>query len=94
MIIEKKILLYYPLPTYFWFANSSEGSTLAHRVEEGFKKIMKDGSYKKIFDKYYSDKISLLNLKERHIFRIENHLLPENVPFKNTDYWYDPLSSP
>lgn len=92
LTIEKKFLLYYPLPTYFWFPNNEEGRLMALRVEEGFKTIIKSGAYQKLFDKYYSSRIAELNLQKRQIINIENPHLPETVPFKDKDLWYEPAS--
>ncbi|WP_374077237.1 hypothetical protein [Bdellovibrio bacteriovorus] len=91
LTVEKKFLLYYPLPTYFWFPNSEEGRLMALRVEEGFKTIIKNGTYQNLFDKYYSSRIMELNLKKRQIITIENPQLPETVPFKDKELWYEPV---
>jgi hypothetical protein len=65
---------------YFWFA----------RNEEGMRKMMADGTYDKIFDKYQRSKIEKLHLKDRKIFRIENQLLGPETPFDDKKLWFDP----
>ena len=37
LTIEKSLMLYYPLPRYFFFSRTKDGERLAHRVEEGLR---------------------------------------------------------
>ena len=89
--IEENILLYYPLPMYFWFSKSNEGRILANRVKEGMLSMIDDGTYDSIFDKYHQQKIEKLNLKNRTVFRLENQFLSPETPFDDTQLWFDPL---
>ncbi|MEK2644037.1 hypothetical protein [Bdellovibrio sp. BCCA] len=91
LTIEKKFLIYYPLPTYFWFQNSAEGKVTARRVEEGFRILLKNGEYQKIFDNYYAANLAKLKLKKRQLIKLENPYLPATVPFKEKELWYDPF---
>lgn len=85
--IDDQILLYYPLPTYFWFHNTEEGKLLAKRVTEGFDMIIKDGTYNGIFERYFSETLKKLNLKNRILIKINNPFLPSTVPFNKKEYW-------
>ncbi|WP_413582891.1 hypothetical protein [Bdellovibrio sp. HCB288] len=89
LMIEKNLLLYYPLPTYFWFHNSPDGLLMARRVEEGLRFMIKTGAYRKIFDKHYSKVIRELDLKDRTMIEISNPDLPNSVPFDRKELWYD-----
>ena len=90
LYIEDSICLYYPLPMYFWFSKNEEGKRLATRAEEGMRKMMADGKYDKIFDKYQRSKIEKLRLKERKIFYLENQLLGPETPFNDKSLWFNP----
>lgn len=90
MVIEDSLLLYYPLPTYFWFPKNDKGKLLAQRVEDGMNLLINNGEYDKIFQKYYGSLITRLHLKNRKIFRIANPFLPETTPFSDRRLWYDP----
>jgi ABC-type amino acid transport substrate-binding protein len=90
MRIEDTILLYYPLPMYFWFPKTDEGRRLAARAEEGMRMMIADGTYDRIFDKYQRRKIEQLHLKERRIFRIGNPFLVPETPFNDKRLWFDP----
>lgn len=91
LYLEENILLYYPLPMYFWFQNSKEGEKLAERVREGMFTMIEDGSYDRIFYKYQHEKIEKLKLSKRKIFKIENPYLVPETPFNDKRLWYDPL---
>jgi ABC-type amino acid transport substrate-binding protein len=88
--IEENLILYYPLPMYFWFSKTPEGKRLAARAEEGMRMMIADGTYDRIFDKYQRRKIETLRLKERRIIRIGNPFLGPTVPFSDKRLWFDP----
>ena len=88
--IEDSLILYYPLPMYFWFPRTDEGRRLAARAEEGMRAMLADGTYDAIFDKYQRHKIERLRLKERTIFRIDNPFVGPETPFQDKRLWFDP----
>ena len=90
LYIEPSLILYYPLPMYFWFPRTAEGRRLAARAEEGMRMMIADGTYDRIFDKYQRWKIERLRLKERRIFRIENPNVGPETPFADKRLWFDP----
>jgi ABC-type amino acid transport substrate-binding protein len=88
--IEQHLLLYYPLPMYFWFPKTPEGRRLASRAEEGMRIMIADGTYDQIFDKYQRRKIQRLQLTSRTMIRIGNPFLGPEVPFSDKRLWFDP----
>jgi hypothetical protein len=88
--IEEKLILYYPLPMYFWFPKTKEGRRLAARAEEGMRMMLADGTYDAVFDKYQRRKIERLRLKDRRILRIANPFLGTETPFRDKRLWFDP----
>lgn len=90
LYIEDHLILYYPLPMYFWFSKTAEGRRLAARAEEGMRMMIADGTYDRIFDKYQRHKIERLHLKNRMIFRIGNPFLGPETPFSDKRLWFDP----
>jgi hypothetical protein len=90
LAIEESIILYYPLPMYFWFPKTDEGRRLAARAEEGMRMMIADGTYDRIFDQYQRRKIERLRLKERRIFRIANPFVGPETPFADKRLWFDP----
>jgi len=90
--IEDSLLLYYPLPMYFWFAKTPEGERLARRAEEGLRRMLADGSYDEIFDRYQRAKIERLHLKTRKAYRIDNPFLGPETPLADRRLWFDPTT--
>lgn len=88
--IEDHLILYYPLPMYFWFPKTEEGRRLAARAEEGMRMMIADGTYDRIFDAYQRRKIETLHLTSRTIIRIANPFLGPEVPFSDKRLWFDP----
>ncbi|MEI8632735.1 transporter substrate-binding domain-containing protein [Vibrio sp. PP-XX7] len=61
MAVEKTILLYYPLPKYF-FVNKSN-IQLADRIEQGLNIMIKDGTFDRIFVRYNQFYIDAVHLR-------------------------------
>ncbi|MCI0491359.1 MAG: hypothetical protein L0Z07_00310 [Planctomycetes bacterium] len=87
--IEPNILLYYPLPMYFWFSKTDEGRQLAARAEEGMRLMIDDGTFDWIFDQFHREAIATLRLNERKLFTIENPLLVPETPFEDKRLWFE-----
>lgn len=91
MAIESELLLYYPLPVYFWFARTDEGRLRAQRVEEGMLALIADGTLDRLFTEEYATTIQQLGLDSRRTLRIANPHLSSNHPFDNAAYWFTPM---
>jgi len=91
LCIEDSLILYYPLPMYFWFPKTAEGRKMADRVREGMLKMIDDGTYNRIFFAYQGYKIERLHLKSRRIFKIDNPYLGPQTPFGDKRLWFDPI---
>ena len=91
LAIEQRLLIYYPMPMYFWFRGDDEGRRLAARVETGMRAMLEDGSYQRIFAEYQDHKIRQLRLAERHIIRLRNPLLGSEA-FNDSRLWFNPAS--
>lgn len=87
---EKKLLLYYPLPTYFWFHKSPEGKKLAQRVAKGMKKLIANGTYDKLFTAHFAEQLKALDLKKRLLIPIENPYVPTSAPDVGPEWDYNP----
>ena len=91
--IEDSLLLYYPLPMYFWFSKKEKGKLLAQRAHEGMEIMLKDGTYDRIFLKFHGAKTEKLHLKKRRIFKITNPYLVAETPFQDKRLWYNPIDN-
>lgn len=92
LFIEESLVLFYPLPMYFWFPRTDEGRRLAARAEEGMREMIADGTFDAIFDRYQRRKIEGLRLKQRRILRIENPFLGPETPLADRRLWFDPAT--
>jgi hypothetical protein len=92
LAIEENLVLYYPLPMYFWFSRSEEGRHLAERVERGMRQMIADGTYDRIFDQYQGRKIEQLRLNRRTILRIDNPNVGTETPAGDSTLWFDPAT--
>lgn len=88
LAIEKKLMVYYPWPRYFFFSKSNEGRKLAERVEKGLMKLIETGKYEKIFQQYNGDIIKKISLEKRKIIELKNPLLSDKTPLDNKKLWY------
>lgn len=87
LAIEKRLVLYYPWPYYFFVNKNNQ--KLAARIELGLRRMMKDGSFDRIFWQYNSAAIRKAKLHQRRIIRLFNPLLPPKTPL-NEPYWLLP----
>jgi len=88
LVLDDKLILYYPLPMYFWFQRTPEGKRLAARARKGLLAMIADGSYQRIFDKHQGWKIKRLKLERRRLLAIHNPLLGPETPFDDARLWY------
>lgn len=92
LVVEKNLLLYYPLPRYFFFPRSAEGEKLAQRAEEGLQILMRNGKFQKHYTVFKKSILADLNLAGRRVIRIPNPMLPPETPLGNKALW-DNLAS-
>lgn len=88
LAIEKNLLIYYPWPYYFFF--NKHDAALKQRIEAGLRRMLKDGSFDAIFQKFNGAAIRQADLKNRRVIRITNHLLPKETPLNDASLWFDP----
>ena len=87
LMIEKSLLLYYPLPRYFFFSRTPEGDRLARRVEEGLRMLLKNGKFDKRYQAFKRSILVDLQLAGRRIFRIQNPYLSPATPLAERELW-------
>ena len=85
--IEKNLLLYYPLPRYFFFARTPDGELLAKRVEEGLRTLIKNGEFERRYQVFKREMLAGLNISGRRLLTINNPLLSVETPLADRDLW-------
>lgn len=89
LTVEKRLVLIYPLPTYFFV--TPKDPELARDIELGLESAIKDGA----FDKYFygspevKDALAKADLANRRAIRINNPFLPKATPLERKELWLD-----
>ena len=90
VVIEKTLLLHYPMPAYFWFPNTEDGRQRAERVRIGLQAMIKDGSFQGLFEQEFGPLIKRLDMDHRRVIELANPLLGDNDPLSDLSLWYRP----
>lgn len=77
IVIENNLLLYYPLPLFF-FVNKSR-PLLAERIQLGLQRLTLSGEFDIIFEQYFSPIIVKLKLSDRSVLDLYNPTLSEQT---------------
>ena len=77
LAVEPHVALRYPYCSFFFV--SKENPSLAHDIERGLKRSMKDGSSDALFAHYYGTLVQRSHLDRRLVFDLENPLLTHGV---------------
>jgi len=77
IVIEKNIVIYYPLAQFF-FVNP-EKPILAKRLQKGLSLLQESGELNDLFDNYYREKINQLNLRSRVFIPLNNNTLSKKT---------------
>jgi len=90
IVVERSLVLHYPLPVYFWFRDDEEGKALAERVTLGLRQMVADGSLEDLFHQEFDTILASLNLAHRHVIELKNPLLSAEEPLAERALWYRP----
>ncbi len=88
LVVDKYIALYYPA-AFYYFVNKNN-KKLADALTSGLEKAIADGSFEKLFLKYYDHIIKRSSLENRMIIELKNPLLPPKTPLERKELWYKP----
>jgi len=88
LIIEPHLALHYPSAYYFFLSPGLEHH--AQALEDGLYAALVDGSFDRLFNRFFADDIARSRLNERKILHLKNPLLPPRTPLKNERLWYFP----
>ena len=89
LTVEKRILLIYPLPMYFFVEKSDKD--LAGAIEQGLRRSIEDGSFDEFFFNrpIIKNALEQANLAERLVLRIPNPNLSPQTPLEEKQLWLD-----
>ena len=92
LVIEPKLLLFYPYPYLYFFAPSQ--MALAARVEKGLRAMKADGSFDAHLWRYHGPSVARAQLGKRRVLHLSNPNLggkdDERTAAANLAYWMKP----
>ena len=92
LIIEKRFLLYYPMPRYFFVPRTPEGQRMAARIEDGLQRLRRSGEFERRYQSWKKLVLKDIQLGGRTLFRLPNPELSPETPLADK-FWWDDLSS-
>ena len=88
MVIEPKLTLLLPLPTYMFVSPSTP--RLFNRIKAGLEIMVEDGSLDRLFQEFHGEFIRRADLKNRLILKVDNPFLSTQTPFAQKNLWLHP----
>ncbi|NSL53722.1 type 2 periplasmic-binding domain-containing protein [Uliginosibacterium aquaticum] len=93
LAIEKKFVLAYPMPRYFFVPRNKDGEKMAERIEDGLRRLAKSGEFERRYQAYKKLVLADLDLSGRKVFRLTNTQLSDKAPPLTDKFWWDDLAA-
>ena len=90
LMIERNLMLYYPLTRYFYVSRSPEGEALARRISAGLERMLSDRSFDKMFQTFKAPFENEIGFHNRLLIEIDNPLQTPETPRNRPELWFDP----
>ncbi len=87
MDVEQHLALHYFYDAYFMV--NRKRTRLAQDIREGLEKAIADGSFDRLFQRYYGDRLREAHLETRTVIELKNPLLTPGTPVDRPELWYD-----
>ncbi|WP_289027985.1 amino acid ABC transporter substrate-binding protein [uncultured Paraglaciecola sp.] len=84
--VQPTLGIRYPAAVYF-FVNKNN-SPLAHLIEVGLEKAIKNGNFEEMFLKTFQGYIERADLQNRNFYQLENTFLPKDTPLQRKELWF------
>jgi ABC-type amino acid transport substrate-binding protein len=85
--VESHLALHYFYDAYFMV--NRRNTRLAQDIREGLEKAIADGSFDKLFQQYYGERLRKAHLETRTVIELRNPLLTPGTPSDRPELWYD-----
>jgi len=85
--VEPHLALHYFYDAYFMV--NRKNTKLAQVIREGLEKAIADGSFDKVFQQYFGERLRKARLETRTVIELRNPLLTPGTPSDRPELWYD-----
>ncbi len=85
--VEPHLALHYFYDAYFMV--NRHNTRLAQDIREGLERAIADGSFDKLFQQYYGERLRKAHLETRTVIELRNPLLTPGTPSDRPELWYD-----
>ena len=85
--VEQHVALHYFYDAYFMV--NRHNTRLAYDIERGLEKALADGSFNRLFQQYYGDRLRKAHLETRTVIELHNPLTTPGTPTNRPELWYD-----
>lgn len=87
LVVEPHLALHYVYDAYFMV--NRKRTRLAQDIREGLERAIADGSFDKLFQQYYGERLRKAHLETRTVIELKNPLLTPGTPSDRAELWYD-----
>jgi ABC-type amino acid transport substrate-binding protein len=85
--VEPHLALHYFYDAYFMV--NRKNTKLAEDIRAGLEKAIADGSFDKLFQQYFGERLRKARLETRTVIELKNPLLTPGTPSNRPELWYD-----
>ena len=85
--VEQHLALHYFYDAYFMV--NRKNTKLAQDIRDGLEKAIADGSFDKVFQEYFGERLRKAHLESRTVIELHNPLLTPGTPSDRRELWYD-----
>lgn len=89
MVIERGLVLHYPMPRYFFVPRTKKGARMAERIEDGLRRLARSGEFERRYQAYKRAMVADINLAGRRIIHLPNPQLSPLAPIGEKIWWDD-----
>lgn len=92
MLIERRLVLHYPMPRYFFVPRTEQGARMAERIEDGLRRLAQSGEFERRYQRYKQMVLADIDLAGRQVLSLPNPQLSSLAPI-GEKFWWDDLAS-
>jgi ABC-type amino acid transport substrate-binding protein len=87
LVVEPHLALHYYFDAYFMV--NRKNTRLAQDIRDGLERAIRDGSFDKLFQQNFGERIREAHLETRTVIELRNPLLTPETPLDRPELWYD-----